>query len=237
VNRRNPPLHSIRLHGYLAEKFGDCFKLAVSTPREAIRALDMQVDGFGDAIRQGCFRLVRGKNPDAGMHYEVPYDPATGRFDVTMLYFSLGPDGEELHVVPAIMGAGGGGGGKIIIGAIMMIVAVVASVFTFGTAGVALAGASSAALSGASAGAVFAAVAINTVFWTGVSMVFSGVSMLLAPSVKPNYSMGESADSRASFFLGGQVNQSGQGIPVILGYGRCRIGSAVISAGLSLERI
>ncbi|MDL2280041.1 hypothetical protein LJC15_05215, partial [Desulfovibrio sp. OttesenSCG-928-G11] len=65
-----------------------------------------------------------------------------------------------------------------------------------------------------------------------------GIGMMLQPSVKnPNYSASENPDQRASFFLGGQVNQSSQGGPVVLAYGRCRIGSTVVSAGLSAERI
>lgn len=225
------PVHTIHLHGSLAE-FGESFTLAVSTPREAIRALVLQIPGLGKAIQEGMFRLVRGKDPDTGVHYEVPLDEEKKQYDVSMLYFSLGPSGEDFHIVPVVVGAGGNGVGKAVVGALMMVVAVVASVFTFGTAGVAMGGVMAAYAAGGAAG-----VAMSLTFTIGAAVMLSGIGQMLQPSIKPNYGNNESADQRASFFLGGQVNQNSQGGPVVLAYGRCRIGTTVIGAGLSAECI
>lgn len=39
-------LKTIKLYGVLGQKFGHQFKLDVASPREAIRALSAQIDGF-----------------------------------------------------------------------------------------------------------------------------------------------------------------------------------------------
>lgn len=217
------PMHTIHLHGSLAE-FGAAYQLAVSTPLEAVRALSFQIKGFAEAMQTGMFRIVRGKDPDFGMHYEVPYDEEQNKYDISMLHFSLGASGNDLHIVPVIAGAGGGGG-KAILGAIIMVAAVAAAPFTLGTS---LAGGLSAFSFG---------VGGATAFTFGAALVLGGVGAMLQPSVKSSYSNNENPDQRASFFLGGQTNQNSQGGPVVLAYGRCRVGSTVISAGLSAERI
>ena len=226
---KRQPIHTVHLHGRLAE-FGKSFSLAVNSPREAIRALSLQIQGFGEAIQSGMFRLVRGKDPDAGMHYEVPFNAEQQAYDVSMLLFSLGPDGDDFHIVPVISGAGGNGAGKAIIGAVIMVAAVVASPLTGGSS-------FAAAMSSYAVGsAATFGITYGGIFAFGAAVMLSGIGQMLQPSVKANYGNNENADQRASFFLGGQVNQNNQGGPVILGYGRCRVGTTVISAGLSAER-
>jgi predicted phage tail protein len=157
-----------------------------------------------------------------------------------MLSFPLGSDGEDFHIVPVIAGAGGRKGvGKAIIGAVLMIVAVVGAAYSGGGS---LAGSGSLA-GGMSSYAVGTASSLISVTWGGIFrfgaiLALSGISQMMQPSVKQSgYNLSEDSDQRASFFLGGQVNQSSQGIPVVIGYGRCCIGSATISAGLSTERV
>ncbi|PXV41283.1 phage tail protein, partial [Salmonella enterica subsp. enterica serovar Newport] len=43
------------------------------------------------------------------------------------------------------------------------------------------------------------------------------------------------ADNRASYAFGGVTNTAAQGYPVPLGYGKRRIGGAIISAGIYVE--
>ena len=226
------PVHTIHLHGSLA-KFGETFTLAVNSPREAVRALSMQIQGFGEAMQGGMFRLVRGKDPNTGMHYEVPYDAEKNTYDVSMLAFSLGKDGEDFHIVPVIAGAGNGAG-KAILGAVIMVAAIVAAPWGALPAGIAGPTMSFGAAMGATAAFGISYGAIATF---GAALMLGGISQMLQPSVKANYSNSENPDQRASFFLGGQVNQNSQGGPVVLAYGRCRIGTTVVSAGLSAERI
>lgn len=47
--------------------------------------------------------------------------------------------------------------------------------------------------------------------------------------------MRESPDNKPSYAFGGPVNSIAQGNPVPLGYGKRRIGGALISAGIHAE--
>lgn len=74
----------------------------------------------------------------------------------------------------------------------------------------------------------------GTVFQMGVGLLVSGVSQLLfKPGIidTPTYDPHE--DTKDSFgFQGGASNLTSQGNPVPIGYGKIRVGSQVISAGL-----
>jgi len=74
----------------------------------------------------------------------------------------------------------------------------------------------------------------GTVFQMGVGMLVAGVSQLVfKPSIvdAPTYDMTE--DTRTSYgFSGGEANLTSQGNPVPIGYGRIRVGSQVVSAGI-----
>ena len=53
-------LRKIKLYGYLKEKYGDEYLLAVDTPAEAVRALGIQLPGFKDLVRKGEFHVLIG---------------------------------------------------------------------------------------------------------------------------------------------------------------------------------
>lgn len=65
----------------------------------------------------------------------------------------------------------------------------------------------------------------------GASMIFGGVSQLLAkpPKLPDGY---KEAERRESYLFNGPVNTSVQGASVTLVYGRSIVGSKVISAGI-----
>ena len=70
----------------------------------------------------------------------------------------------------------------------------------------------------------------------GVSLALGGISQLLSPAPtapKP----GEKPENTPSNYFNGPVNTSLQGQAVSLAYGRVICGSAVVSAGISLEQI
>jgi predicted phage tail protein len=110
-------------------------------------------------------------------------------------------ESQEIHLVPLIIGAGG--------------VALVTALGFAGAGGV---------LTG---GALFAASAINSVIIGVVSM---GIQMALAP--KPKMERPESVvnSAKQSFLFSSKANTAEQGIPVPVGYGRLRVGSAVIQS-------
>jgi predicted phage tail protein len=78
-------------------------------------------------------------------------------------------------------------------------------------------------------------------FWTGgstlsigIAMVAGGVVQMLTPVPKLNKSA-DSAGNQSSYIFNGPINTSAQGGCVPVAYGRVRVGSAVISAGMIAE--
>lgn len=75
----------------------------------------------------------------------------------------------------------------------------------------------------------------SVTFTIGVSMVLGGVAQLLAPTPKtPDL---KDTQTEASYIFNGAVNTSSQGAAIPAGYGRMIVGSAVISAGISVEDV
>jgi len=111
-------------------------------------------------------------------------------------------ESQEIHLVPLIIGSGGA----------IIVAAIIGGGATAGT----LVG-----------GAAFAATLINSLI-IGVAMM--GIQMMLAP--KPEMQRPESTvnSAKRSFLFSSKANVAEQGIPVPVGYGRLRVGSAVIQA-------
>lgn len=212
-------LHTVHLHGELGEKFGKTFVFAVNSPHEAVRALKSQVLGFAEYFKDGWYRLVRGPSADNGVGY-----------DVESLLLSFPKTPQDFHIVPSVAGAKNQGVGKTILGAVILAVAVVGAAFT-GGGSLAVGMTQAAGSLGATVGVTWGGIAAF-----GTAILLSGVSKIMAPSLKTDYS-DKNTDTRASSFLGGQTNQSIQGVPVVMSWGHVRVGSTIISAGLSSERV
>ncbi len=71
-------------------------------------------------------------------------------------------------------------------------------------------------------------------FSVGVSLTLAGVAEMLAPQ-PPTPSKGP--ENLPSYAFNGPVNTTAQGYPVPVGYGRMIVGSAVISAGQTVEEM
>lgn len=84
------------------------------------------------------------------------------------------------------------------------------------------------ALSGVTGGASMALVA------PGLALTAGGVIQMLSPQASGLASKQDS-DNQASYAFGGVTNTASQGYPVPLGYGRRRVGGAIISAGIYVE--
>ena len=76
--------------------------------------------------------------------------------------------------------------------------------------------------------------ASNIMFAAGASMALGGIVQMLSPQ-PAGLASKQDADNRASYAFGGVTNTTAQGNPVPLGYGRRRIGGAIISAGIYVE--
>jgi predicted phage tail protein len=235
-------MRDIVLHGALA-RFGGPYRLEVLTPGEAVRAL-FQLDGFRAALAQGEYRVLAGPR-------EVGVDD---------LALSLG-SAARIEILPVAAGGKQSGVGKIIAGVVLVAAAVItggaAAAGAAGAAGAGGAGgaaAGGAAAGGAAAGTAGGAVAsaswgamtafeafgatvtYGNIAMFGASMVLGGIIQALTPMPAVS-DMGqfESADQRPSSLFNGAVNTTEQGGPVTWIFGRARVGSRVISAGLTAE--
>lgn len=140
-------------------------------------------------------------------------------------------DGNELHnpigqqvikIVPVIVGAGGSLG-KILLGA-----ALIGLAFATGGASIAASG----FLTGGITTTFFGGLAISM----GVSLILGGVAQMISPTPDAG-SPKEPVENNPSYLFSGPVNTTAQGQPVAVGYGRLRVGSAVISAGIIAEQV
>lgn len=104
-------MKTLYLHG-TAARFGESFELDAENPPEMVRALCVQLPGFREMIEAGEWHVIRG-----------PLDQQDAD-DEDRLLMSLA-ERSEVHLVPAIGGAGSNGG---IISAIIGIVLIVVGV-------------------------------------------------------------------------------------------------------------
>lgn len=120
---------------------------------------------------------------------------------------SLAPQ-ETIRIAPIAVGRKKGGILQTIIGAILIVVGVVlnASGQTWGT----------------------------YLVQAGVALVAGGIIQMLIPVPKTD-DPSERPENKPSTYFDGAVNTMAQGHPVPLGYGKLMVGSAVISAGLTVE--
>jgi predicted phage tail protein len=206
-------LNTIFLHGDLAEKFGDEHRLAVSTPREAVKALCVIKKGFREAFEDGEYKVIR-KSQKTGDGLVLD--------EVTIF---LGMSDTDLHIIPMPAGSKKAGVGKILLG----VAFIGAAILTAG--GTAALGAGL----GAFAGGAGLTMSVGLSLF-GASLVLGGVASMMMPTPgAPNPNAAE--DKEQSFLFNGAVNVQAQGHPVPLAYGRVLTGSVVVSSGISIQQI
>ena len=218
------------LRGELGKQFGRIQEFELNTPAEAIRALCANFEGFQQALISSAER---------GVGYMVQ----VGKDAIDPMQEMHNPTGrsEEISITPVLMGAGGG------VGQVAAGIGLIALSFLLPGAG--LFGATS--IFGAVAGTGIAT-AIGTVTSAiGASLILSGTAQLLSPQPADLPSLtgtsarrdsfdprnNDPADNRAGYICKGAVNLTAQGNPVPLCYGRMRVGSVVVSAGISTADI
>jgi predicted phage tail protein len=202
----------VRLYGHLGQRFGKRHRFAVATPAEAVRALASQHAGFAEyliAHSEPGYRVIVG---DEQRGLEQLVHPCGQR--------------ETIRIVPVVTGAGSGKGvvGLVLGAALIAIGGPVG--FVQGLAWSAGATAGTAAAIGAAVGSLGWAIALG-----GIS------SLLFAPPKPVTPEARERPENRPSYAFDGAVNMSVQGAAVPLLYGRLRVGSVVVSAGLYTEQI
>lgn len=196
-------LRDVYLHGSLRQ-FGKHFRLAVTTPAEAVRALCIQIKGLRAAIRDGFYRVIVGA---PGRRRDRSEDELNAGFD------------RSVHVVPVIAGAGGGKGlatGLLIAGAALLAVAFAPAALGLGALG-------STTIFGISS---------TTVGLFGAALALQGVSMLLAPKPKMEGGKTQGNERLESFMFGGLPYRPVAGRPVPVTFGSFRVDCEPISLAI-----
>ena len=231
-------MKKVVLRGELGKQFGRVHHFDLNTPAEAIRALCANFEGFQQAL------VMAGER---GVGYIVQ----VGKSAIEELEEIHNPtsQSEEISITPVLVGAGGQGGG---IGQIIAGVALVAVSFLFPGAG--LFGAGFGVFGPLAPATIATLTTVGTVTSAiGAALILSGTAQLLSPQPAdlPGLTGGfdggrrssfdpvrnDPADNRSSYIYNGAVNLTAQGNPVPLCYGRMRVGSVVVSAGVSTTDI
>jgi len=142
-----------------------------------------------------------------GVHFTLLVD---GKKMTTIEELSIVSDNQQIDIVPLVCGAGKAG-------AIIAIIAL--GVLTAG-AGFAL------GLSTSIGFGMTGATLVNI----GVGIAMMGIQMALAPKPKMDRPSADVNSAKQSFLFSSKANVAEQGIPVPVGYGRLRVGSAVIQS-------
>ncbi|MBJ8834367.1 tail assembly protein [Citrobacter freundii] len=191
---------TIKLSGSLAKTFGRAHQRLISTPREIFRALSVTVPGFEKYLNTSKAR---------GLTYAV----MVGKRNISESDLDFPNAGQEIRIVPVIIGSKRAGVLQTILGAVLVVVGVLGS--TIGQAW---------------GGGVWGPAAWKI----GAAMMVGGVAQMLSPQ-PGGLSSKRDADNKASYAFGGVTNTATQGYPVPLCYGKRRIGGAIISAGIYVE--
>ena len=117
--------------------------------------------------------------------------------------------GEVLKIIPVVIGSKRGGVLQTILGVVLVAVGAVINWYTGGTAG-------------------------TPIMQFGAAMAVGGVVQMLSPQ-PTGLASKQDADNKASYAFGSVTNTAAPGYPVPLGYGKRRIGGAIISAGIYVE--
>jgi len=212
----------VKVYGALRKRLGQGrFQFEADTPAQAIKALIANFPGLEkwliDSEQDGVgYRVTIGKERIGEAEAATLLMPWSER--------------DVFSITPVIAGAGDS------FGSILAGIGLVALAFVIGPAAGGFLGIG-AGLGGAGMGLVGGAFA-SAVGFLGVSMVVGGVAQMLSPA--PTFSgfeRGKEAARLESFTFSGITNTVQQGMPVPICYGRCYIGSAVISSGLDVDQL
>jgi predicted phage tail protein len=191
----------VTLHGILAKEFKKTFSLSIKRPKEVFDAISCAHSNFRN-------RIVELSNQ--GIHFTLLVD---GKKMETVEELSVMSDNQQIDIVPLVCGAGAVAIGVIGAGLASVGGAIGTSAFLVGLAG--------------SAGAAAIGSAITSL---GIGLVMMGIQMALAPKPKMDRPSSDVNSAKQSFLFSSKANTAEQGIPVPVGYGRLRVGSAVIQS-------
>ncbi|EKN5164219.1 tail assembly protein [Yersinia enterocolitica] len=190
---------TIKLSGSLANRFGRTHRRLISSTKEAFKALCVTIPGFEEY-------LVTAKK--RGLTFAI----FKGGKNIGKDELDLASGGQEIRIVPVIIGSKKAGVFQTILGAVLVVAGIVVTGLTWG----------------------YAAPVGGAMINLGAAMMVGGVVQMLSPQLGGLASR-QSPDNKPSYAFGGPVNSTAQGNPVGVLYGKRRIGGAVISAGIYAE--
>lgn len=118
----------------------------------------------------------------------------------------------DIRIAPVVIGAKNSGWLNIVLGIVLVVAGIFVTDMSFGSAG------------------VLGAAMVNM----GVALIVGGVVQLLTPAPRGKAAK-DRAENQASYTFNGPVNTQAQGNPVPVLYGELIVGSAVLSAGISVQ--
>tara|TARA_B100000085_G_scaffold284995_1_gene319569 strand:- start:438 stop:1142 length:705 start_codon:yes stop_codon:yes gene_type:complete len=199
---------NVFLHGKLGQKFGKEWSLNIKTPNEALRAIDANTSGF--------FKYIADKeNQDIKYRVYIDKNPV-------MCSEEMGIDiqnKKDLHFFPIVKGKDRNG-----------------DMMMYGGAG--MAAGWGLGEWGASMGDTWYG---NLTSWVGDLVFEIGAAVFLQgaigglmddPPPPPTEPQGPTQKNTSSYIFSRPLNNTVQGAPVPLGYGRLRVGSHVISSSI-----
>jgi len=199
----------VKVYGALKERLGGqgTFELDVFNPAEALKALCANFAGLDkwivDSGQDGIvYRVLVGETEVGEDNIETLFHPWSEK--------------DVFHITPVL--AGSGGFTRFVVGAFMV-------------AAVVMTGGAAAFMGGATIGTfgLTAGIGVGSLVGTmGVALMLGGISQMLTPVPKAP----PEASKLQSFSFSGIQQTTGQGGPIPIIYGKCFVGSAVLSAGL-----
>ncbi|MBL5882548.1 tail assembly protein [Lelliottia aquatilis] len=120
VIKTHDSIRTIRLYGILGATFGREFKLSVSSPKEAVRALCVILPGFERYLNTSKQR---------GLTYAV----FSGKRNLISDELDMDKGCEDIRIAPVIIGSKKAGAFQTILGAVLVVVGVAIGYFSAGT--------------------------------------------------------------------------------------------------------
>lgn len=208
---------NVYLYGELRNKFGDEFKFNINSPKEALLAINSNKRGFLNEVKKLAMQ---------GIHYRIVVDENVIQHPKE-IEIQKAPN--EIHIVPIVWGAGKNGA-LIAVGLALTIATAGAAGFLGAGMSSVLGGIGSTTVMGAAGAGSFSALG-TALFSVGVGIALQGVMGLLFPPPKPDFNQEVQAGGK-SYLFGNKPSNTSQGQAVPVGYGRLKIGSSQISAGV-----
>lgn len=197
-------LHKIYFHGAAVKQFGKMIELDVASLAEAARAIQVFHRGFRQFLVENNFIIMHG-------------DKKKG-WNLGEEHISFNLPAGDIHITPVVQGAAQGkqnGIMKLVAGLVIAAVAWWAAPAVGGLGASVLGG-----------GGILGGFTYGNVVMLGLGLAATGLSQLLTPKQT------DTSEKDSSFMLSGQLNQTAQGGPVPLIYGRTDVSSVLISAGV-----